>query len=392
MTTAPSRRGRTDAYTGHRQRVRIANLHARQGALLLADPAALHNPFFRLAPRWSLYPLVGLATAATIIASQAVISGVFSLTSQAVNLGYAPRLRIEHTSEHEIGQVYVGSINWALMLGTCLLVLGFETSSRLAGAYGVAVSTTMVITTLLAFVVTRRLWHWSLWRAGLVTLGFLVIDLAFASMNLAKINDGGWVPLLIGGTVYLIFSTWRRGREVLRVRLRRTTPPLERFLRSLDEHPPVRVPGTALYLTGNPNGTPPALAHNLRHNHVLHERVLLVTVRFVNVPFVAESDRLHLTELRPTIHRVEMHFGFREEPDVPRLLERLRSAHPELGIDVEQASYFLGREHLIPSADRGMPRWRDALFAFLSRNASEATAYFHIPPDRVVELGVRLVL
>ena len=356
-----------------------------QGAQLLLNPAAEENPFFWLAPTWAVYPLVALATAATIIASQAVISGSFSLTRQAIQLGFSPRMLIKHTSEEEIGQIYVPVVNWALMVATLALVVIFRNSDNLASAYGVAVTTTMVITTLLFYAVARERWGWPAWAAGPLCGVFLVVDLAFFGANIIKIEHGGWLPLLIALGIFTLMSTWKRGRQILGRRLREEALPADLFLQDIARKPPLRVPGTSVFMTGSAEGMPTALLHNLKHNHVLHERVVLLTLLTEEVPHVKASQRLQMAELGSNMSRLTGHHGFMETPDVPKLLEQAK----DLGLEFDPmtTTYFLGRETLIPSARPGMARWREWLFAFLSRNAQRATTYFNIPVNRVVELG-----
>jgi KUP system potassium uptake protein len=360
-----------------------------QGALLLAQPDAAVSPFYRLAPEWALVPLVGLATAATVIASQALISGAFSLTQQAIQLGYAPRLPIRHTSAKERGQIYVPSVNWMLMVAACALVLGFGSSSHLAAAYGMAVTANMVITSALLCVVARRRWGW---RRGALLLGaaLLPIDLAFFGSNLLKITHGGWFSLAVAGVVFLVMSTWNRGRAVLRERLEETALPIDLFLPDLETSTLPRVPGTALFLTGDPAGTPLALLHNIKHNKVVHERTIFLTLLGEDVPYVAGSDRLVTKALGQGFFRSVAHYGFMEMPDVPALLDQMRAQG--LPIDPAEVTYFVGREQLIPTGGSGMGKWRERLFAYLARNAQSATAFFRIPPNRVVELGAQVEL
>ncbi|HEV2130517.1 MAG TPA: potassium transporter Kup, partial [Longimicrobiaceae bacterium] len=361
-----------------------------QGALLIGNPDAAANPFYRMAPVWALYPLVVLATAATVIASQALISGAFSLTRQAVQLGYSPRLRIEHTSAREIGQIYIPAVNWGLMIACIALVLGFRTSSNLAAAYGLAVTATMTITTLLLFVVMRDRWRWSLPVAGLLAGFFLVIDLAFFGANLTKVLHGGWFPLVVGAVLFTLLTTWKRGRRILRMRMESHLLPLETFLKEISVRPPLRVPGTAVFLFGDPTGVPPALLHNLKHNKVLHERVLLLNVITEEVPQVPEDKRLEVESLGGGFHRVRIHYGFMQDPNIPQALEGT-AAHG-LMLKPMETTYFLGRETLIPTRQPGMARWREQLFAWMSRNSQNATAYFCLPPNRVVELGAQVEL
>jgi KUP system potassium uptake protein len=361
-----------------------------QGALLLVDPEAAHNPFYRLAPSWFLYPLVALATLATIIASQAVISGAFSVTRQAVQLGYSPRIPVTHTSSDEEGQIYIGPINWALMLACCGLVLGFGASTNLAAAYGMAVTATMVITTILFYVVARERWRWSRLAAGSLAALFLPIDLAFLGANAIKIEHGGWFPLLVGLGVLALMSTWKRGRQVLRHRLREAALPLEVFLEDLETSKVARVPGTAVFMTADPVGTPHALLHNLKHNRVVHEQVILLTVDTAEVPYVPAGERLEVELLGQGFCRIVAHYGFMQDPNVPRALALASS--DEFPIDPMKTTYFLGREKLIPAGRSGMARWRERLFALLSQNAEGATGFFRIPPNRVVELGAQIEL
>jgi len=361
-----------------------------QGALLLVDPMAAHNPFYRLAPAWALYPLVALATVATIIASQAVISGAFSLTRQAVQLGYAPRLLVKHTSSDEEGQIYIAPINWALMIACCALVLGFGSSTQLAAAYGMAVTTTMVITTLLFCVLARKRWRWN--RVAVIAFGaiFLAIDLAFFGANAIKIEHGGWLPLLIAAAIFCIMSTWKRGRLALEKRFRSTMMPLSVFLKDLGTSAITRVPGVAVFLTGERDGTPHALLHNVRHNKVVHEQVILLTVETADVPYVLGADRLWVEPLGHGFCRIVIQYGFMQDSNIPRALAL--ASTPEFPIDPMKTTYFLGREKLIAAGKSGLARWRERLFAFLSRNAQSPTTFFRIPSNAVVELGAQIEL
>ena len=361
-----------------------------QGALLLREPQAASSPFYHLAPPWALYPLIGLATAATIIASQAVISGAFSLTRQAVQLGYSPRLRIEHTSSREIGQIYVPAVNWGLMLLTCALVLWFRTSSNIAGAYGVALATLMVITTLMFFVMSREVWGWSITRTALVCGGFLAIDVLFLSANALKIPHGGWVPLVLATGVYLLMTTWRRGRAILSKRMLEKTVPLNMLMADLAAEPPIRVPGTAVYMYGNADGTPPALVQNLAHNKVLHEKIVFLTVITQDVPHVPPAERVTLKRLGKGFSQVTVRYGFMQDPDISEMLEQC--AGLGLQIKVENATFFVGRETVIATDRPGMPLWRERLFSFMSQNALRATAFFKIPPNQVFEVGAQVEL
>src|SRR5438309_929514 len=361
-----------------------------QGALLLRDPAAAENPFYHLAPSWGLYPLIALATAATIIASQAVISGAFSLTRQAVQLGYSPRLRIEHTSSREIGQIYVPTVNWALMLLTCALVLGFRTSSNIAGAYGVALSTLMLITTLMFYVMSREVWRWGFARAAIVAGLFLCVDLPFFAANMLKIRYGGWVPLVIAAAIFLLMTTWKRGREILAKRMLEKTVPLKMLLADLAAEPPIRVPGTAVFMYGTADGTPPALVHNLVHNKVLHEKVVFLTVITEDVPHVPGEERVTVKRSGKGFHTVTSRYGFMEDPEIEEILDACRTKG--LDVRIEGTTFFLGRETLIAADRPGMAVWRERLFSFMSRNALRATAFFKIPPNQVFEVGTQVEL
>jgi KUP system potassium uptake protein len=361
-----------------------------QGALLLHDPAAIENPFYRMAPAWAIYPLVALATAATVIASQAVISGAFSITREAIQLGYAPRMAVQHTSEKEIGQIYMPAINIALLVAVVVLVLEFRSSTSLAAAYGIAVTGTMVITTLLAFIVVRRLWGWGWIKSGLLISVFLAVDLVYFAANATKIADGGWFPLVFGLGVFTLMSTWQRGRQLMRSRMQREAIALEPFLKGLESGSATRVPGTAVFLSSDPDAVPRALMHNLKHNLVLHQRVVLATVRISDVPHVPETERIMVETLGNDFYRVRIHFGFKDDPDLPKALA-LCERHG-LTIDPAMASYFLGRETLIPRPQSEMPLWREKIFVAMFRNAGSAASFFNIPPNRVVELGTQVVL
>jgi KUP system potassium uptake protein len=359
-----------------------------QGALVLENPDASSNPFYRLAPSWALYPLVALATAAAVIASQALISGSFSLTMQAVQLGYMPRVAIEHTSSATRGQIYIPWINWGLMIACIGLVIGFRTSDNLAAAYGIAVVLTMIITTLLLFFAARRLWKWKAWQAGALCTLFLVADLAFLGANIAKIEHGGWLPLAIGVIGFTLMSTWKTGRRRLRQRLINSLLPIEDFLKEVTNSKPLRVPGTAVFLAGNPDGTPAALTHNFKHNKIIHKRVVLLTVLTDEVPFVERERRVAVTELGEEFYRVIGRYGFMEEPNA---LDLLKHCKPHgLNFREMETTFFLSRETIIPSERRGLARWRKRLFALMARNAQSANAYFHLPPNRVVELGLQV--
>ena len=361
-----------------------------QGALLLEDPAAAAQPFFLLAPGWALVPLVLLATAAAIIASQALISGAFSLTQQAIQLGYCPRMDIDHTSHHEMGQVYVPQVNWALMVSTIIVVIGFGSSTALAAAYGIAVTLTMVITAILLQSVATERWGWPPVVAYGVTGLFLIIDLAFFGANALKIAHGGWLPLVIGGLLFTLMTTWKTGRRIVAERLTARAVPIEQFLTTVAEVPPARVPGTAVFMTAQPKGTPPALAHNLRYNKVLHEHVVTLMVTTQPVPHVPPNDQATVRPLGQGVFEVIVRYGFMEDPNVPEAL--VRACEQGLILDEDDITYFLGRETLIVSKNPGMAMWRERLFAIMTRNAVRATTFFRLPPERVVELGVQVEL
>jgi KUP system potassium uptake protein len=359
-----------------------------QGALVLEKQEAIVSPFYLLAPSWLLYPLVGLATAAAVIASQALVSGAFSLTMQAIQLGYVPRMQIEHTSAAERGQIYMPKINWAMMLACIALVLGFRTSSNLASAYAVAVTLTMVITSLLFYVAARHVWRWPQWKAGLLVTLTLMIEIPLFAANLLKVPEGGWFPLVIAGTVFTLMATWRTGRKILGTRLRTGTLPLSMFLDEIRMQSPHRVRGTAIFLSSNPEGTPLALMHNLKHNQVLHERVIILTIQTAEVPHIDKEERVDIRPLEMGFYRVIGRFGFMEDPDVPQLLRACRER--DLNIEEERTTFFLSRETVLATPRRGMLMWRERLFAFMSRNSQSATAFFRLPPNRVVELGMQV--
>ena len=361
-----------------------------QGAMILLDPATAVSPFYLTAPRWALYPLVVLATMAAIIASQALISGAFSLTRQAIQLGYSPRLDIAYTSEHHQGQIYIPQVNWALMFATVGLVLGFRSSSALAAAYGIAVTLTMLITTMLAYLVARGAWGVRRPVAGSLALFFFVIELAFFGANLTKVTHGGWFPLVVGALVYTVLSTWKRGRALLAERMRERLYPFDRFLKDIESYPPQRVAGTAIFMTSNLQGTPPTLLHNLQHNKVLHERVILLTVITSDVPHVSSDGRVQVETLGQGFYRLTLRYGFMEEPDVPDALnEASRRGFP---VDLAETTFFLGVETLLATRRPGLPLWRERLFVLIARNALRANAFFKIPPERVVELGMQVEL
>ncbi len=360
-----------------------------QGALVLHHPEASVNPFFGLAPsKWALYPLVALATAAAAIASQALISGCFSLTMQAVQLGYAPRVGIAHTSSSERGQIYIPVVNWALMVACVGLVLVFKTSENLAAAYGIAVVLTMVITTCLFFFTARRRWKWSGPLTGALCAVFLAVELSFLGANLIKLGHGGGFPLAIGLAGLTLMSTWKTGRTRLRQRLASSLLPIADFLKSVSEFAPVRVKGTSVFLAGNPEGTPLALTHSLKHNKTLHERVILLTVLIEEVPYVEKERRVEVADLGNSFWRVVGRYGFMEEPRVSEILMGCK----EQGLKVKEleSTFYLSRETVIPSRRPGLARWRKHLFALMSRNAQSATAYFRLTPNRVVEMGMQI--
>jgi KUP system potassium uptake protein len=361
-----------------------------QGALVLAKPDALENPFFRLSPDWLQLPLVVLATAATVIASQALISGAYSVARQCMQLGFLPRMTVTHTSATEEGQIYVPQINTMLMIGVLILVFAFRSSDSLAAAYGIAVTGTFICTCVLAGVVFRRQFHWS--RAtALAAFGFFfVVDTIFFAANALKVPEGGWVPLALGLALTALVTSWKRGRDLLLARWRQDSMPLASFLTRLPQSRTVRVPGMAIFMTGNPDYVPGALLHNLKHNKVLHQNVLFVTLNNLDVPEVSATERHSVEALAPGIHRVTIRYGFMESPNLPRDLAALRGEG--VAFDPMQASYFLGRETLVRALVPKMPLWRLWLFLVMARNAVSATEFFRIPSDRVVELGVRVAI
>ncbi len=361
-----------------------------QGALILDDPEAVKNPFYLLVPEPLLYPMVALSTLATIIASQAVISGAFSLTKQAVQLGYSPRIHVVHTSEKEVGQIYVPNVNWMLLGAVVALVLGFHSSSALASAYGIAVTLTMMIDTVLAFFVVRTLWNWGLGTSIAFLLVFFAVDFAFFSANTVKIFDGGWFPLALGLAIHTLLMTWKRGRAALTERMRVDTMPLNLFIQSMFHDPPIRVPGTGVFMTTAPDGVPRALLHNLLHNKVLHARVVLVNVITDDVPYVPVSERVRVEELDFGFFRVFVRYGFKDDPDIPAALALCESQG--LPFELMESSFFLGRETLIPKAGSPLGLWRERLFILMFRNAHSAADFFCIPANRVVEFGTQIEL
>jgi len=361
-----------------------------QGALVLAYPKSVENPFFLLYPDWALLPMVLLATAATVIASQAVITGAYSLTRQAIQLGLLPRLEIRHTSEALFGQIYMPRVNTFLFIGVILLVALFRSSSALASAYGIAVTGTMVVTAMMAIVVIWRVWNWSLIGALALMLPFLFIDFTFLSANLLKIVDGGWMPLALGAFVMTIMYTWRRGSRLLFEKTRRQETPLESLVKSLEKKPPVRVPGTAVFLTSDPVSAPTALLHSLKHYKVLHEKNVILTIETADAPRVDAGERVRIQPVGKTFSRIVLRFGFMETPNVPKALAIAR----KLGwqFDIMSTSFFLSRRSLKPATQSGMPRWQDRLFIGLTRLANDATDYFQIPTGRVVEVGTQVTI
>ncbi|AJP57848.1 potassium transporter Kup [Pandoraea vervacti] len=360
-----------------------------QGALLLSNPKAIENPFFLLAPDWALLPLVIVATAATVIASQAVISGAFSLTSQAIQLGYVPRMKILHTSDREIGQIYMPVINWSLLLVIIWIVLAFKSSSNLAAAYGIAVTTTMVITTILACVVMVKVWNWNKFLVALIITGFLVVDFAFFGANLIKVEEGGWLPLALGAFLFFMLMTWHKGRQLLRERTAADGIPLGPFLQGLLAHPPHRVAGTAIYLTGGNTLVPVSLLHNLKHNRILHERTIFLTFRTLDVPYAEDSSRIEVKDHTGGLFSVVATFGFNETPDVKEVLHLLEEK-TDMHFELMDTSFFLARETVVPTKLPGMSIWRERLFAWMHQNAAKPTDFFSIPANRVVELGTKI--
>jgi KUP system potassium uptake protein len=366
-----------------------------QGALLLRDPGAAMSPFYLLSPEWFRYPLIAIATAAAIVASQAMISGAFSLTNQAVQLGYSPRVTIRHTSSREIGQIYVPEVN-ALMGAACIaLVLGFRSSSNLASAYGIAVTGDMAITTVLFHRVIRDHWGWPRWKAWPLTTLFLAVDVAFFSANVVKVEEGGWFPLVAAAAVFTLLSTWKRGRQALASLLRDAGLPLDLFLAEIARKNPQRVPGTAVFMTSGTSNAPPVLLHHLKHNKILHERVVLVSILTEEVPFVYSQDRVESRALGSGFFQVIGRYGFMQTPDVPGLLAALPAQRPPnvaLELKELETTYYLGRETLLPTGPSRMARWRKRLFIVMSRNAQTASSFFGLPPNRVVEMGAQIQL
>jgi KUP system potassium uptake protein len=361
-----------------------------QGALILDNPQAVLNPFYYLAPGWALYPLVILATMATVIASQAVISGAFSLTYQAIQLGFVARFRIVHTSPNERGQIYIPQLNWILFFATIALVGFFKTSDNLAGAYGVAVSTTMVITTLLAFLVMRTVWKWSLVASMSLVGFFLIIDLSFFLANIVKVPEGGWVPLLVAGAIYFMMTTWYRGTRMMAIQINRTTDSLEKFLTYYQNKAQSVVDGTAIYLTRNSHGTPPALFFNLKHNKIIHEKIIILCIQFDRVPHMDLVKNYKITILDDHITLLILHYGYMDTTDIPKAIKLLKEKG--VAIDLKNATYFLGRESVVITKDTGMSPLRETLFDFLGRNSARVSKYFNLPSDKVFEIGSRIRL
>ncbi|MDB6053553.1 MAG: potassium transporter Kup [Verrucomicrobiales bacterium] len=359
-----------------------------QAALVLRDPAAIENPFYLMAPSIIIYPLVALATLATVIASQALISGAFSLTMQAIQMGYAPRLKIEHTSSDERGQIYIPQVNWFLMIACIGLVLGFRSASALAAAYGIAVTLTMMITTVLFYFAARKLWRWPRGATLAICCSIAILELAFFAANCVKIANGGWFPLLVGALIFTLMTTWKTGRQLLGEKLRTSVLPFSLFLEDVQQNPPTRVHGTAVFLSGNADGTPLALLHNLKHNKVIHEKVVLLTIFTLDVPHVPASERVKVELLTDGFNRVSGYYGFMEEPNVPELLGQCEVLG--LKLNPHTMTYFLSRETIIPTKECGMAMWREQLFAFMAGNAQRATAFFRLPANRVVELGMQV--
>ncbi|MBX7044005.1 MAG: potassium transporter Kup [Ignavibacteria bacterium] len=359
-----------------------------QGSLILRDAKAVENPFYYLAPAWALYPLVVLATFATVIASQAVISGAFSLTFQALQLGYLPRMKIEHTSEDERGQIYIPQLNWLLLIATIALVLGFKSSSNLAAAYGIAVTTTMVITTLLLFVAMRKLWNWNLAVSIVVTLFFLVIDLSFWGANMLKFFQGGWVPLAMGGVIYLIMTTWRKGRKTLLDKIKQQTTSIEEFVTETISIRTHSIPGTAIYMSSNPTGAPPPLILNIKHNKYLHKQIIILTILFEKIPYVKSENRIEMTSPTDDFYRVIARYGFMDKTNINQIIEMLRDKG--IKIDLEKTTFFLGRETILATKKSFVGHLRDKLFIFLSNNSQRATEFFSLPANRVFEVGTQV--
>jgi KUP system potassium uptake protein len=368
----------------------LAINYLAQGALVIAQPKTIDNPFFLLYPEWALIPIVVLATLATVIASQAVITGAYSLTSQAIQLGLLPRFEVRHTSAQQAGQIYMPRVNGLLLVGVLLLVALFRSSSALASAYGIAVTGTMVVTCMMAFIVIWRMWRWSALAAAALIAPFFLIDLTFLSANLLKVVEGGWVPLALGGLVMMVMYTWRRGTKILFAKTRKLETPLDDLVRILEKKPPQRVPGTAVFLTSDPKSAPTALMHSLKHYKVLHEKNVILSVETTHTPRVDPDKRVRIEPVGSTFMRVLLRFGYMETPNIPKALAIAR----KLGwqFDIMSTSFFLSRRSLRPAPQSGMPRWQDRLFISLARSANDATDYFQIPTDRVVEVGTQVTV
>jgi KUP system potassium uptake protein len=359
-----------------------------QGALLLGIPEAVHHPFYAMVPSWAMIPTVLLTTLATIIASQAVISGAFSMTRQAIQLGYLPRLDIRHTSAIQIGQIYVPPVNWMLMVCTVALVAGFQSSSKLAAAYGVAVTSTMIITTVLFFVVARKRWHWPLmWAASLAGL-FLLVDVPFFAANLSKILHGAWFPLVIGTAFFTLMLTWAKGRRTLADNLRKIMPPIHQFIVDLSSHPPNKIEGDAVFLAGSRSAVPVALAKNVKHNHVVHSRTILLHFRAEDLPRIPSLEKIQTEKLGGGFYRIVVHYGFMEDPSLANVFSLARGQG--LDMNPETTSFYIGRGNLVIAEPSSMAHWRASLFMFMSRNSADATSFFRLPADRVIEIGVQL--
>jgi KUP system potassium uptake protein len=359
-----------------------------QGALLIADPKAAENPLFLMVPPMLLVPMLVLATAAAVIASQAVISGAFSVTREAIQLGFLPRMQVRHTSHEQMGQIYLPWINRMLLVLTLAVVVGFRSSDNLGAAYGIAVVGTMTIDSILVMIVFRRMWNWSRARVAVVGLLFLFVDLAFLTANADKVEHGGWFPLVLGTVIFTLMATWRRGRELVVREIKHGGLALEPFISSIVAHPPLRVPGTAVFLTANQEGVPHALLHNLKHNKVLHERNVMLTVETVDTPIAENDERVEVESLGDEFYRVTLRFGFAEDPDVPNMLETVTVCGQPF--DMMDTTFFLSRESIVATDRPGMALWRDKLFAFMQRNAIPATAFFQIPGNRLIELGTQV--
>jgi KUP system potassium uptake protein len=362
-----------------------------QGALLLENPVLAYNPFYLMAPPWALYPLVILATLATIIASQAIISGAFSLTFQAVQLGFLPRFIIKHTSKEERGQIYLPQINNMLMVGTIAVVLGFKTSSDLASAYGLAVTMTMTITSLLAFIAMHKIWKWGLFLSGLITGVFLTIDLSFLGSNLFKIASGGWFPLLVGLTGLFMMITWRKGRRYLVVQLSRISQPMNVILADFQSEKYHKVPGTAVYMTRNPGITPPALVQNLKHNKIFHEQIIILSINILEIPHVKPENQIKMEKLAKQFYRLTVHYGFMEQVDITKLMTNLNK-NKGISLELSETSFILGRETLVPNKKIGMNIWQDRLFLFMTKNSQRATEYYNVPQKNVFEIGSQVTI